>query len=109
MALGQADRLSAEKLEVARLEDPKFDRDLIDSLVMNKKRVDTLKSLAKSYARIDKNGEEMTQAPWAADFVRGKGNGLIFLLHGKPGVGKTCTAGEHSTSPMRALGASKLT
>jgi SpoVK/Ycf46/Vps4 family AAA+-type ATPase len=30
---------------------------------------------------------------WSADFVKGKGEGLIFLLHGKPGVGKTYTAG----------------
>lgn len=34
---------------------------------------------------------------WSADFIRGKGEGLIFLLHGKPGVGKTYTAGEPST------------
>jgi hypothetical protein len=27
------------------------------------------------------------------DLIRGKGKGLIFLLHGPPGVGKTYTAG----------------
>ena len=31
---------------------------------------------------------------WSADFVQGKGEGLTFLLHGKPGVGKTYTAGQ---------------
>lgn len=30
--------------------------------------------------------------PWPTDFVRNKGLGRIFLLHGSPGVGKTCTA-----------------
>lgn len=30
---------------------------------------------------------------WSADFVEGKGEGLTILLHGKPGVGKTYTAG----------------
>lgn len=30
--------------------------------------------------------------PWTADFVENKGKGLVFLLHGKPGVGKTYTA-----------------
>jgi SpoVK/Ycf46/Vps4 family AAA+-type ATPase len=30
--------------------------------------------------------------PWSADFIKGKGEGQIFLLHGAPGVGKTCTA-----------------
>ncbi|GME23628.1 hypothetical protein BDV95DRAFT_572261 [Neofusicoccum parvum] len=29
---------------------------------------------------------------WSADFIEGKGRGLIFLLHGTPGVGKTYTA-----------------
>jgi hypothetical protein len=29
------------------------------------------------------------------DIVRGKGRGLIVLLHGAPGVGKTSTAGKH--------------
>lgn len=31
-------------------------------------------------------------APWGNDFVKNKGEGRIFLLHGAPGVGKTCTA-----------------
>jgi hypothetical protein len=30
---------------------------------------------------------------FTADVVRGKGKGLIILLHGAPGVGKTSTAG----------------
>jgi hypothetical protein len=29
------------------------------------------------------------------DLVKGKGKGLIFLLHGEPGVGKTLTAGTY--------------
>ncbi|KAL8369921.1 hypothetical protein RB595_000330 [Gaeumannomyces hyphopodioides] len=33
-----------------------------------------------------------------ADIVRGKGKGLIILLHGAPGVGKTTTAGDLGTS-----------
>jgi signal recognition particle GTPase len=34
-----------------------------------------------------------SEATWSADFVQGKGEGLTFLLHGSPGVGKTYTAG----------------
>lgn len=30
---------------------------------------------------------------WSADIIPGKGEGQIFLLHGRPGVGKTLTAG----------------
>jgi DNA polymerase III delta prime subunit len=30
------------------------------------------------------------------DFIQGKGRGLVFLLHGPPGCGKTMTAGEYA-------------
>lgn len=67
---------------------------MIDSLVMPEKRLKTLKALSKSFIRIDSTGKRMDHShQWAADFVEGKGNGLIFLLHGSPGVGKTYTAG----------------
>ncbi|KAI0600021.1 P-loop containing nucleoside triphosphate hydrolase protein [Biscogniauxia sp. FL1348] len=81
-----------EVLHVRHFSEPEFDEDLINHLVMEPQRKRTLKSLAKSFARTNKHGEEMTREPWAADFVKGKGHGLIFLLHGRPGVGKTCTA-----------------
>jgi hypothetical protein len=28
------------------------------------------------------------------DIIKGKGKGMVFLLHGEPGVGKTLTAGK---------------
>jgi hypothetical protein len=67
---------------------------MIDKLVMDPERTKTLKSLAGSYIRQNRFGEVSKLPPWRADFVQGKGQGLIFLLHGKPGVGKTYTAGE---------------
>ena len=36
-------------------------------------------------------GKDRREA-WNADFIRSKGEGQIFLLHGPPGVGKTYTA-----------------
>lgn len=33
------------------------------------------------------------------DFISGKGKGLIFLLHGEPGLGKTLTAGKPACLP----------
>ncbi|KAI1877844.1 uncharacterized protein JN550_000026 [Neoarthrinium moseri] len=81
-----------ETLHVKNLAEPKFDEDMINNLVMEEDRKKTLKALAKSFARIDKDGNEMLRDMWAADFVKGKGQGLVLLLHGKPGVGKTCTA-----------------
>jgi hypothetical protein len=83
----------AEWLHVLNFSDPRFDGSMINNLVMDADRVRKLKALAKSFARTNKDGETMAKEHWAADFVKGKGHGLIFLLHGKPGVGKTCTAG----------------
>lgn len=82
-----------EDVHVSNCFEPQFNRQMIDSLVMDPSRVRTIKALAKSFVRIDKNGAPIVRDAWAADFVKGKGNGLIFLLHGRPGVGKTCTAG----------------
>lgn len=71
-----------------------FQESMIDNLVMDKERIMILKALARSYIRINRRGQHIDHDAWAADFVRGKGSGLIFLLHGKPGVGKTVTAGK---------------
>ncbi|KAI0485578.1 P-loop containing nucleoside triphosphate hydrolase protein [Xylaria cf. heliscus] len=38
-----------------------------------------------------------------ADFIKNKGEGQIFLLHGGPGVGKTFTAAEFAGQPLLAL------
>ena len=69
---------------------------MINGLIMDSRRKDALKALAKSFARRNRHGEELGRSMWSADFVRGKGSGLIFLLHGAPGVGKTCTAGKYA-------------
>jgi flagellar biosynthesis GTPase FlhF len=67
---------------------------MIDNLVMDPIRIKTLKALAGSYIRQNVHGDELKTDPWNADFIQGKGQGQIILLHGKPGVGKTCTAGK---------------
>lgn len=79
---------------MANIKDPVFKPNIIDTLVMDPSRVRALKALASSYIRIDRHGNQIEHEPWAADFIKGKGSGLIFLLHGKPGVGKTATAGK---------------
>ncbi|KAK4227773.1 ATPase [Podospora fimiseda] len=81
-----------ERLFVWNFSEPQWDEGMIDGLVMDPARKKTLMSLSKSFARRNKHGEKMEKSMWSADFVRGKGSGLIFLLHGRPGVGKTCTA-----------------
>ncbi|KAK0610241.1 Replication factor C large subunit [Lasiodiplodia hormozganensis] len=50
------------------------------------------KGIKENPADATKSNSELDMSAWSADFVKGKGEGLIFLLHGKPGVGKTYTA-----------------
>lgn len=85
---------SLEKLHVKNFLEPQFHESMIENLVMDKSRIRILKALASSYIRVNQRGNHIEHDAWAADFVRGKGSGLIFLLHGKPGVGKTVTAGK---------------
>ncbi|OIW32701.1 P-loop containing nucleoside triphosphate hydrolase protein [Coniochaeta ligniaria NRRL 30616] len=81
-----------EMVHIKNLSAPRFQRNMIDTLVMDEQRRKTLASLTESFARLNHHGKAVTQELWQADFVENKGNGLIFLLHGGPGVGKTFTA-----------------
>jgi Cdc6-like AAA superfamily ATPase len=89
--------------------DISFDSNAINDLVLEpEENKSLLKALAKRYAQmlsdvsilpaVIKDGVTIlgksTSDPWAADLIEGKGEGQIILLHGPPGVGKTCTAGE---------------
>ncbi|KAK7569136.1 hypothetical protein IWX47DRAFT_852733 [Phyllosticta citricarpa] len=37
------------------------------------------------------NRQMKTKIPWSTDFIKNKGRGVVVLLHGPPGVGKTYT------------------
>jgi ABC-type multidrug transport system ATPase subunit len=63
---------------------------LIDDLVLRPEAKEMIKALSRSYTtQSDGSGPD---ARWSADFIRNKVEGQIFLLHGKPGVGKATTA-----------------
>ncbi|TQN65921.1 ATPase family AAA domain-containing protein 3B [Colletotrichum shisoi] len=64
------------------------DREAFRFLVLDDEIKMTVKALIGKFAAADSG----KVSPWANDFVRNKGEGRIFLLHGAPGVGKTCTA-----------------
>lgn len=57
-----------------------------DRLILPPRPKQALMALAKSYI-------DTPPSMLLPDLVRGKGLGMIFLLHGPPGVGKTLTAG----------------
>ena len=52
----------------------------------------TIRSLVDTHFISRKLDLDDLEASYDADLVRGKGKGLIILLHGAPGVGKTSTA-----------------
>ncbi|OHW90720.1 ATPase protein [Colletotrichum incanum] len=64
------------------------DREAFKYLVLDDEIKMTVKALIGKFAAADSG----KVSPWANDFVKNKGEGRIFLLHGAPGVGKTCTA-----------------
>jgi len=76
------------------LREPTLAENAIDELVMRpEKTKEMIKAIVKTYTDSDSQAELM-----GVDFIRGKGEGQIFLLHGPPGTGKTLTAGTFDRS-----------
>lgn len=74
----------------------------MDKLVLKQSTKSMLQNLAKLYVQqkvgpvarqpeTSPDGKPVAR-PWSADYIEDKGKGLVVLLHGKPGVGKTYTA-----------------
>lgn len=57
--------------------------DPMNNLILGDSDKDVIKALARKYSK--------NEGAWGADFIQGKGEGQIFLLHGPPGTGKTYT------------------
>lgn len=97
-------------LDISGIKPVRYDKNLLDTLVLEPHVKIMIQSLTAKYLKglraeeakersLDEQGKALDLGPsdetaWSADFVKGKGEGLIFLLHGKPGVGKTYTAGK---------------
>jgi flagellar biosynthesis GTPase FlhF len=88
-----------DQVHSLRVEESPFDNLILPGDVKN-----TIQSIIWSH----KQPGDKVKA-WSADFIQEKGEGQIFLLHGTPGVGKTCTAGMcfaafaityHPTAPL---------
>jgi signal recognition particle GTPase len=80
-----------------------------EQLVLPQGHKDIVEALVKTHSRGDRPirdavGDE--DDDHREDLVRGKGKGVILLLHGVPGVGKTSTAecvAEYTNRPLFAL------
>lgn len=78
--------------DVPHIQEIDFNMSAFDSLVLSQQKKDLISSLVK---------EQSNKESHFDDFIKGKGKGLIFLLHGEPGTGKTLTAGNSSTVSIR--------
>lgn len=71
---------------VEHIHEVQFDDDAFDQLVLSEDKKKLIKSLVEQQGGDDEGFD---------DIVKGKGKGLVFLLHGPAGVGKTLTAGKY--------------
>ncbi|KAH7350607.1 P-loop containing nucleoside triphosphate hydrolase protein [Rhexocercosporidium sp. MPI-PUGE-AT-0058] len=74
-----------ESVHISDLHEIAFDENLLDSLVLPPEIKSTVQALAW-------NASQKVGDTSDANYMTGKGNGQILLLHGAPGVGKTATA-----------------
>jgi hypothetical protein len=72
-------------LHVDNIEEVQFNTGAFDQLVFSEEKKDLILSLVN---------QQHEDGAGFDDMIQGKGRGLVFLLHGPPGVGKTLTAGE---------------
>ncbi|EHK97480.1 putative ATPase family AAA domain-containing protein 3B [Glarea lozoyensis 74030] len=90
-------RLHIDHISPVRRDEKNFER-----LVLPKGYRSLVRALVEThFKKPDMNAAE--DARYNVDLVRGKGKGLIILLHGAPGVGKTSTAecvAEHTGRPL---------
>jgi hypothetical protein len=94
--------ICTEHLYLDGFKEPQWNTSLLDSLVLHPATKKMLFSLCQLYLQqntdsatsksIAKNDSHPKAKVWSADYVDEKGKGLVLLLHGKPGVGKTYTA-----------------
>ncbi|KAI1820846.1 hypothetical protein F4861DRAFT_521315 [Xylaria intraflava] len=72
-------------LAADRVNDVNWNKEAFQKIVMNRKAKDLIQALVSNQLAAETN-------KLSADLIEGKGNGLILLLHGSPGTGKTLTA-----------------
>jgi hypothetical protein len=75
--------MSTVNLDVNGIHPIEWNKRAFDRLVLNRKTKELITALV----------EIRIAAGRAEDIIGGKGNGLMILLHGGPGTGKTLTAG----------------
>ncbi|KAJ5150895.1 uncharacterized protein N7482_010147 [Penicillium canariense] len=73
------------------------------NLVINDSIKETVLAMVENHESIPSKSEGRGSSLPSVDLIQGKGKGLIILLHGEPGVGKTSTAecvADHTKRPL---------
>ncbi|KAK7999089.1 hypothetical protein PG991_014764 [Apiospora marii] len=81
-------------IPISDLSEVRFDNDF-ENLMLPKENKSTIQALVKTHENARGSFVDASTSGSVGsgiDLVRGKGSGLILLLHGAPGVGKTSTA-----------------
>ncbi|MCJ1309497.1 hypothetical protein MMC25_003157 [Agyrium rufum] len=79
------------KLDVAKLSEYTPKTESFKNLVLPLGHKDVIEALIRTRRSSTTKGGSR-RGGFSADLIRGKGKGLVILLHGSPGVGKTSTA-----------------
>ncbi|KAL4739363.1 hypothetical protein BDV11DRAFT_215286 [Aspergillus similis] len=79
-------------LDIESLSDPPQTDDFFQDLKINQSHKRMVISLVKSNLENQTTQKLRPTVSLNQDLIRGKGSGLVILLHGVPGVGKTATA-----------------
>lgn len=87
-------RIHTEFIRVDRTTSVTWNKDAFKRLVVPKDTKELIQAVVWGHKQ---------KAGAALDIIAGKGNGLLILLHGSPGTGKTLTAesiAEHNEMPL---------
>lgn len=82
------------------------EQDNFQKLVLPEGHQDIVQALVETHFKDPARDTKKPEVQHNVDLVRGKGKGLIILLHGAPGVGKTSTAecvAEFTHRPLFAM------
>ncbi|KAJ5888763.1 hypothetical protein N7495_008804 [Penicillium taxi] len=79
-------------LDLSNLRQIEESRDKFKDLIINRDHEGMLRALVESHFRRKRVNEATGISTTNQDIVQNKGRGLVILLHGVPGVGKTSTA-----------------
>ncbi|MCJ1262988.1 hypothetical protein MMC22_002858 [Lobaria immixta] len=88
--------------EIDNIKEIQYNPDAFETLVLPREQKETILSLVRVHA--DKRLA-------FDDIIKGKGKGMIFLLHGVPGVGKTLTAesvADYTQKPLYVVSCGEL-